>query len=401
MSHLMKGKKYGLVMPSKAEPLTRVNPLANSKMSKPSIFGHDSSDSDDGAGGDWVKKSLKVKSNNSGLKKQAKIQMAKALEEDPTVFQYDEVYDDIEKKKEVEKESKKDVDRKPKYVHNLLKAADERQKEFERRIERQVQKEREKEGDEFADKESFVTSAYRKKMEEIAKEEEEEARMAQIENVLDVTKQNNMDGFYRHLYRQTMGEEKGQIESKVKKEEPEETEEAKAARVKEEMKKIKIEDEIAEDKYEDGPNFTIKKIDRKKEFRKKEDVESSSDSESGSSSEGESDNEASKKDVNNDTVEGKVEQRKLELKEQKEKREKRKRKIEQDASSSESEAEVETKKVKPTENIDEVKDEDPELIIVEESKPKIDIWKKRTVGEVYDKAVGNYWERKASREAGS
>ena len=42
------------------------------------------------------------------------------------------------KKKVVEKESKKDVDRKPKYVHNLLKAADERQKEFERRIERQV-----------------------------------------------------------------------------------------------------------------------------------------------------------------------------------------------------------------------------------------------------------------------
>ena len=64
--------------------------------------------------------------------------MAKALEEDPTVFQYDEVYDDIERKKEVLKESKKDVDRKPKYVHNLLKAADERQKEFERRIERQV-----------------------------------------------------------------------------------------------------------------------------------------------------------------------------------------------------------------------------------------------------------------------
>ena len=138
MSHLMKGKKYGLVMPSKAEPLTRANPLANSKMSKPSIFGQDSSDSDDGVGEDWVKKSLKVKANNSGLKKQAKIQMAKALEDDPTVFQYDEVYDDMERKKEVEKESKKDVDRKPKYVHNLLKAADERQKEFERRIERQV-----------------------------------------------------------------------------------------------------------------------------------------------------------------------------------------------------------------------------------------------------------------------
>jgi len=39
-----------------------------------------------------------------------------------------------------------------------------------------VQKEREAEGDEFADKEKFVTTAYRKKMEEQALAEEEEAR---------------------------------------------------------------------------------------------------------------------------------------------------------------------------------------------------------------------------------
>jgi len=401
MSNLMKGKTYGLVMPKKGETLTRANPLANSKMNKPSIFGHDSSDSDEGAGGDWVKKSLKVKSNNSGLKKQSKIQMAKALEEDPTVFQYDEVYDDIERKKEVEKESKKDVDRKPKYVHNLLKAADERQKEFERRIERQVQKEREKEGNEFADKESFVTSAYRKKMEEIAIQEEEEARMARIESALDVTKQNNMDGFYRHLYRQTMGEEKGQMEDKVKKEEPEESEESKAARVKEEIKKIKIdEDDNIGEKEELGPNFSIKKIDRRKGFRQKEEVDSTSDSDSGSS-DGESDNEVSKKDINNETQEGKVEQKREELKKQREKREKRKRKIEQDASSSESETEdVESKKVKSTEEPNSV--EDPEVVVaVVESKPKIDIWKKRTVGDVFDGAVRRYWERKAAREAGS
>merc|ERR1711909_119011 len=100
--------------------------------------------------------------------------------------------------------------------------------------------------------------AYRKKMEEIAKQEEEEARTARIEAALDVTKQNNMDGFYRHLYRQTMGEEKGQVESKV---ESEESEEAKAARVKEEIKKIKIVEDQAEDNYKSEPNFTIKKID--------------------------------------------------------------------------------------------------------------------------------------------
>ena len=64
----------------------------------------------------------------------------------------------------------KEVDRKTKYMAALLKSADERQKELERRIERQVQEEREAEGEMLKDKESFVTAAYREKMEEIAKQ---------------------------------------------------------------------------------------------------------------------------------------------------------------------------------------------------------------------------------------
>lgn len=35
-----------------------------------------------------------------------------------------------------------------------------------------------------------------------------------------------------------------------------------------------------------------------------------------------------------------------------------------------------------------------------EKKPKIDIWKKRTVGEKFDEAVKRYYERKAQREMG-
>ena len=47
-------------------------------------------------------------------------------------------------------------------------------------------------------------------MEEMQKQEEEERRQDAMEDVLSVTKQKDMSGFYRHLYRQTMGEEKGQ-----------------------------------------------------------------------------------------------------------------------------------------------------------------------------------------------
>lgn len=42
----------------------------------------------------------------------AKLVIDKALEEDATIFQYDEVYDDMEKKKENIDEKKKKVDKK-------------------------------------------------------------------------------------------------------------------------------------------------------------------------------------------------------------------------------------------------------------------------------------------------
>ena len=136
--------------------------MEKSKMNKPSIFGaEESSDSDDG--GDWVKKAMMTKKETK-LKATTKNEMAAALEEDPTVFQYDEVYDQLEKKKEEEKESKKSLEekeRKPKYMDKLLATAKEREQEFERRQERAAQREREKEGDMYADKEKFVTSAFR------------------------------------------------------------------------------------------------------------------------------------------------------------------------------------------------------------------------------------------------
>ena len=70
---------------------------------------------------------------------------------------------------------------KPKYIHTLLKTAEQRKKEYEKHIERQVQKEREAEKGQFEDKETFVTSAYRKKMQEMAEEEEREKRQAELE----------------------------------------------------------------------------------------------------------------------------------------------------------------------------------------------------------------------------
>lgn len=74
-------------------------------------------------------------------------------------------------------------------------------------MERKIQKEREMEGGEFDHKEAFVTSAYKKKLQERAEEEERERREAALEAYLDVTKQKDLSGFYRHLLNQKVGEE--------------------------------------------------------------------------------------------------------------------------------------------------------------------------------------------------
>ncbi|XP_067138438.1 nuclear speckle splicing regulatory protein 1-like [Centruroides vittatus] len=115
------------------------------------------------------------------------MEIQKLLEEDPTIYEYDSIYDDM-KSKNAEKREIIIKDRKPKYIGSLMKAAELRKKEYERRIERQIQKEREKEGNEFEDKEAFVTSSYKKKLLEKQEEEERERRQKELEGIVFILK---------------------------------------------------------------------------------------------------------------------------------------------------------------------------------------------------------------------
>jgi coiled-coil domain-containing protein 55 len=138
-----------------------------------------------------------------------RLDLEKAQKEDPTVFEYDEVYEDMKKSREPSFGHKKEEEKKkPKYITNLLKTAETRKREHERRSEKKIQKEREEEGQEFKDKEAFVTSAYKEKLLEMEEAEEREKREARVEELLDVKKQKDLSGFYRHLLKQTVGEEK-------------------------------------------------------------------------------------------------------------------------------------------------------------------------------------------------
>ncbi|KAK6184002.1 hypothetical protein SNE40_006553 [Patella caerulea] len=200
-------KKYGLFLPKKGA--TAVLPKAKN------IFGDDSDEEKDG-----IVVPRKPTVNQNKVKKQTQIAIDKALSEDPSVYEYDSLYDDMqaEKNKKTAKPEKKQ-DKRPRYITGLLKAAEVRKREQERRVERKVQKEREEEGEEFAGKEEFVTSAYKKKMEEIQAEEEKERREAAMEDILDVKKQKDMSGFYRYLYRETTGGNTATDDTKTKLEE--------------------------------------------------------------------------------------------------------------------------------------------------------------------------------------
>ncbi|KFP33289.1 Nuclear speckle splicing regulatory protein 1, partial [Colius striatus] len=188
--------RYGLIMPKKL-------PQKNLVSTKLSVFADDSDDEPS------VGESLQKEALKKQAMKQTKLEIQKALEEDATVYEYDSIYDEMQQQK---KESNARIlsgkdDKKPRYIQNLLKAAEIRKKEQEKRMERKIQKEREMEGGEFDHKEAFVTSAYKKKLQERAEEEEREKREAALEAYLDVTKQKDLSGFYRHLLNQTVGEE--------------------------------------------------------------------------------------------------------------------------------------------------------------------------------------------------
>ncbi|KHJ75198.1 hypothetical protein OESDEN_25186 [Oesophagostomum dentatum] len=164
MSVELKKKQYGLILKKPTDkPL--VKPIA-------SVF----NDDDDEV--EKVDVSNKIQSASTlRVQKRAERLQEMALAEDPTIFDYDASYDQIQavRDEKIAEKKKADKERKSKYALDIIKAHKRRELEQQSREERQQQKERIEEGDQFADKEVFVTDAYRKQMEEVQKFREEEA----------------------------------------------------------------------------------------------------------------------------------------------------------------------------------------------------------------------------------
>ncbi|KAJ3202459.1 hypothetical protein HDU67_000546 [Dinochytrium kinnereticum] len=123
----------------------------------------------------------------------------KAMEEDPNVFDYDGVYDAMKEAQDAIKKEKDlgeggdSVLKKPKYVEKIFAASVARKIALEQAEDRKVQKERELEGELFADKDAFVTEAYKQRQLELKKLEEEERLREERES------KGDMATFYRTL----------------------------------------------------------------------------------------------------------------------------------------------------------------------------------------------------------
>ena len=131
-----------------------------------------------------------------------KQRQAEAETIDASIYDYDAAFDALHAKSAAKKAAEKQdaIERKPKYMGNLLAAAEVRKRDQLRAQDRLLQKQREEEGEEFADKDAFVTEAYKAQQEEVKRMEAEEAKKEEAESKKRQGK--GMTGFYRSVMEQ-------------------------------------------------------------------------------------------------------------------------------------------------------------------------------------------------------
>ena len=134
---------------------------------------------------------------------------------DPSIYDYDAAYDSIHAAAAANKpagEAKADKEYRPKYMENLLAAAEVRKRDLLRAKEKMLAKEREAEGDEFKDKEKFVTGAYKRQQEEMRRLEEEE----KVKEAAAMERQRREGGGMKAFYKDLLGRDQ-QMHEKVMK----------------------------------------------------------------------------------------------------------------------------------------------------------------------------------------
>ncbi|KAL9235414.1 hypothetical protein vseg_010173 [Gypsophila vaccaria] len=180
--------KYGLIIraPKSQSKIQSTRPA----IPKPAgIFDDDDDD---------VEQEISRHATKNKTLKDVEEQHKKALEEDPSVFDYDGVYDDM-KSKLAQPKVKERQQRESKYIALLKEKAKLRELEHEVVYERKLAKERSKDDHLYADKDKFVTQAYKRKLAEKEQLEKEEHARKLREEKDDVTKKSDLSDFYFSL----------------------------------------------------------------------------------------------------------------------------------------------------------------------------------------------------------
>ena len=148
----------------------------------------------------------------------SKAQHKAAEEIDPSIFDYDSFHDAKTSVTESKKVAARQeaIERKPKYINNLLDAAARRKQDQQVAREKLLQREREAEGDEFADKEKFVTGAYKQQQEETKRLQEEEERKVEEEEKRKRQLGGGMQNFYRSMMDQSEQQHQETVEATAK-----------------------------------------------------------------------------------------------------------------------------------------------------------------------------------------
>ena len=120
------------------------------------------------------------KYTNLSALRSAKLHDEEASKVDASVYDYDAAYETFHGQKE-KKSNGSAQESGPKYMGSLLQTAEVRKRDQLRAKEKLLQREREAEGDEFADKEKFVTGAYKAQQEENRMMEAEEKKREEAE----------------------------------------------------------------------------------------------------------------------------------------------------------------------------------------------------------------------------
>ncbi|KAH7063825.1 coiled-coil domain-containing protein 55-domain containing protein [Paraphoma chrysanthemicola] len=135
--------------------------------------------------------------DNSASAREAAQRAEEALKHDSKLYDYDAAYDALHARTAAKKAAEAQGELRPKYMDSLFEAAELRKKDQLRARDKFLQRERETEGDEFADKEKFVTGAYKEQQEETRKAEEEERKRQEAEE--QKRKKSGMLGFHKQM----------------------------------------------------------------------------------------------------------------------------------------------------------------------------------------------------------